>query len=70
MDNRNKHKHINNLNNKIKKRQIQDYIVQNQKWTFVFLLWVGGRSGSNQTSGNIEITVTGIKHIIFQTGMF
>lgn len=31
MDNRNKHKHINNLNNKIKKRQIQDYIVQNQK---------------------------------------
>lgn len=44
--------------------------MQNQKWTFVFLLWVGGRSGWDQTDGNIEITVTGIKHIIFQTGMF
>lgn len=38
--------------------------MQNQRWTFVFLLWVGGLvacSGWEQTDGHIDITVTGDK---------
>lgn len=73
MNKQTKQKHINNLNTKIKKRKRKReriYTVQNQRWTFVFLLWVGGCSGLDQTDGHIDITVTGIKHTVFQTALF